>query len=122
MRSLSLPSAEEPWKPDAMQRAGPDCRNCWEGGLIRRRGQRPALHEMALAAVVDLDLQLAGFARQEGEAEARVLAERDVGIDGEHGLAGISHTHLLDEVRGDVVPRHLVHLQPGAVGMADQQL
>src|SRR5207248_893242 len=57
-----------------------------------------------------------------GEGEARILADRDVAFEGEDLLAVVGDRDAAHEIRRNVVPAHLVHLHPGAVRMADEEM
>src|SRR5260370_26530499 len=85
----------------------------------------PALTEVALAAVEDFrldDPRAPRVGRAEAEGEGRILADRYVGLEPKCLLAVIRDIEFLHEIGRDVVARHLIHLQPRTVRMADQQL
>src|SRR5438477_281794 len=78
--------------------------------------------ENAPVAVLGGDLQRWIGSRREGEAQVRVLRDRDTALHLEDELAAPLHFKILHVLGWGVLAGYLIHLHAGEVGMADHHL
>jgi cytochrome b561 len=78
--------------------------------------------EFQILVVDDARFELAAVARQQVEAEVRVLADREIDVRTRERPAAIAHLDAADEMRRRVRAGDLVHREPRIVRMADHEL
>src|SRR6266851_6503307 len=92
---------------------------------LRCGRNRPALGKVPLAAVENLGRDHARcywIRGPKAEAEAGILADRNVRFEPEYRLAVVGDLERLHEVGRDVVSANLIHLQPRTVRVTNQEL
>src|ERR1700733_11180574 len=86
---------------------------------VARRG--PGAREPLARRVLGLDAKFLGAIGFVGEAEVRIFRDRYAGRHRENEILSLVDRKLVDVARRRVKPGHLIHLQPGIVGMADHE-